>query len=190
MKNKVLVILAVSAAALGSAIFAAPANAVQQEVQVEVTIQPGLYLRTFQKVRLDITQGDLSGNTLVEKDTMNGAITNGSTPISRTAPGSIGAANAATVQKTVKELFAVWGNTDKDVAVTVTPGVTTLTNADATNSSKVTINSVTLNNDGFKTGKVNSATPVVGGADFVFGVSGASAGSYAGGTINVNAAVP
>jgi hypothetical protein len=203
MKNKALVILAASAAALGSAIFAAPANAVQQEVEVQVTIQPALYLRTFKTIKLDITQGDLAkanGGTLKESDFMGdegvggSAVTTGEQLINNIRSGGIGGGGTAdTVTKTVKQLYAVWGNTaaGKSVTVTVTPVVKDLLKDGTSTTEKITLDTITPTTGSFTTGAVNSTTTgKVGGIDMTFKLNGAGEGTYTGGKISVNAVVP
>mgnify|MGYP001794473707 FL=1 len=55
MNKKVLGLLAASAAVIGSVISATPARAVQQEVEVNLTVDEVLFLRTFETVSLRIS---------------------------------------------------------------------------------------------------------------------------------------
>ncbi|MCV3212596.1 hypothetical protein OGM63_03455 [Plectonema radiosum NIES-515] len=189
MKNKVLAILAASAAALGSAIFAAPAHAVEQNVDVNVTIQPTIYLRTFKTINLQISQGDLGA---IDKDYDPSNTTDGSAILSRIAPANLARGTQTEVTKNVKELFAVWSNSGKAVTVTVKPvpndtttGGTVLTNPVAT-TRRVTLKTATATG-GFNGTPDEELNPLVGGADLVFDVSRAVAGSYSGGQIKVEA---
>jgi len=181
MKNKVLAILVASAAALGSAIFATPAHAVQQDVQVEVTVQPTIFLRTFNQVKLQITQGDLGAT---DKDFNSTATTDGTTLISKLKPSNISAGTALTVKKNVKELFAVFSNSAKGVTVTVTPVIDILTSTSGDQSS-VKLKTITVNNP---SGTPTFNTPLVGGVDLDFDLTNSSgAGTYTGGSIRVEA---
>ncbi|OKH39275.1 hypothetical protein NIES2101_35595 [Calothrix sp. HK-06] len=183
MNKKILGIIAASVAALGSAIFAAPAHAVKQDVDVNVTIQPGIYLRTFKTINLQITQGDLGALQESDFNTGGSDTTDGSGTLMRTQP-RIGAGSNTEVTKNVKELFAVWSNGNKPINVTVTPKVndtgnnlTVLASSDTTSTDKVILKSVTVNNG---SGTPTARVPVVGGVDLVFDTSEAGAGSYTG----------
>ena len=189
MKNKVLVILVASAAVLGSTIFVAPANAVEQNVDVNVTIQPTIYLRTFKTVNLQITQGNLGAT---EKDYNTVETTDGSNILDRTAPATISKGGNPEVTKSVKELFAVWSNSGKAITVTVKPvpndtatGGTILKNPAAT-TKQVTLKTATATGN-FTGTPDEDQKPLIGGADLVFDVSKATAGSYSGGQIKVEA---
>ncbi|MEA5572756.1 hypothetical protein [Calothrix sp. UHCC 0171] len=192
MNKKILGIIAAGAAALSSAIFAAPANAVQQDVNVEVTIQPGIFLRTFQNVKLQITQGELGA--ALEKDFNPGVTdTDGTTKLTLLPRPQVGVGTQPTVTKKVNELFAVWSNGGKPINVTVTPvansaagapKATILTNT-ADPASEILLTNVTVNN-GSGT-PVNANTPIVGGVDLTFDVSAASAGVHTGGKLTVEA---
>ncbi len=122
MNKKVLGLLAASAAVIGSAIFAAPARAVQQEVDVNLTVDEVLFLRTFQSVDLKVSQGELSAGD--DKD-YNPRSTDGTALIDVETPTGVDdIAGGTTVTKDVRELYAVWGNGDvdsDDVNVTITP---------------------------------------------------------------------
>lgn len=196
MKNKVLVILAASAAALGSTIFAAPANAVDQNVQVSVSVDPVIYLRTFKNIDLRITQGELGGT---DGDQVQDK-TDGSTLINRTTPDALNssaAGNNTSADKTVKELFAVWGNSPTNVKVTVEPDPTAdmLSNNQtgaALRRAKMTVSDVT----GDKEGTFNeNGDPKVGGVKLKFQffasngttVTKPTAGTYTGGILKVRA---
>ena len=132
MNKKVLGLLAASAAVVGSAIFATPARAVQQEVDVKLTVDEVLFLRTFESVDLRVSQGELAGGTQ-DKDFDNRA-TDGTLQID--VEGDTGVNNilgGSTVTKDVRELYAVWGNGDVDdnevnVTITVSPGGEMLSN--------------------------------------------------------------
>ncbi|GAX42868.1 hypothetical protein NIES4075_38730 [Tolypothrix sp. NIES-4075] len=196
MKNKVLVILAASATALGSAIFVAPAHAVDQNVNVSVSVDPVIYLRTFKNIDLRISQGELGGtdgDQIQEK-------TDGSTPITRTTPDALNsgaAGNATSAEKTVKELFAVWGNSPTNVKVTVEPDPTfdmlsNNQNGAALRKAKMTVSEITGDKEGPFS---DNGDPKVGGVKlkFQFFASNGTtqtkptAGTYTGGILKVRA---
>ncbi|MUH00126.1 hypothetical protein F7734_50795 [Scytonema sp. UIC 10036] len=186
--KKVLAILT-AAVALGSSILTAPANAVEQQVNVQVTVDPVIYLRTFKTIDLRITQGNLGGT---DGDQIQ-ETTDGSTLIDRTPPEALTTGGATSVEKDVNELFAVWGNTGTSVQVTVVPveGSDTLTNGatgTALRKAKVTVGSYIGNS----TGALGPETPVVGGVKLSFAFMNSTdsatkptAGVYTGGKIKV-----
>jgi hypothetical protein len=188
MNRKFIGILAASAAFLGSAILAAPAKATEAEVGVNITVQPTMFLRTFETVNLNITQGDLGGT---DKDRNTVPATDGTTLIDRTPPASLGSGTSGSVTKNVRELFALWGNTGNSATVNVTVatdggvltrvGTGTGARPTARMTAVATNNTKTFGEDG---------EPLVGGADLTFtfsGTRGASAGRYEGGKLLVRA---
>ncbi|GAB1542221.1 hypothetical protein NUACC21_48950 [Scytonema sp. NUACC21] len=181
MKNKIVAILAATAA-LSSSLFAVPAQAVQQDVSVEVTVSPVLYLRTFKNISLQITNADFGAadkdyNPITET-------TDGSTKINSEAPASLGLPDPKAVPKTVSELFAVWSNASKVPTINL----------------KLTQPKLTLDG-GTRTVMISAATPVlpatpavptlsrplIGGANLTFDFTTFTAGLYKGGTITVEA---
>jgi hypothetical protein len=127
MNKKVLSLLAASAAVVGSAIFATPARAVQQEVEVNLTVDQVLFLRTFRSIDLKVSQGELSEGAAVDKDFVqaNDGSTDGTALIDVETPTGVNNIEPGqTVTKEVKELYAVWSNGDDvddgDVTVTIT----------------------------------------------------------------------
>jgi hypothetical protein len=192
MNKKIFGAIAVSIAALGSAIIAVPAQAVEQTVDVSVNVEPFIYLRTFKDVKLKVTQGDLGA---ISGDYNVTPTTTGSTLIDRTKPLSFGTANATTLSKDITELYAVWGNTANEVKVTVTPvvGKNILTGPIGSDTqAKITV--------GDTIGVSQQKPSSVGKSNFVGGVklnisfqdvSGAdappAAGDYIGGQLKVDA---
>mgnify|MGYP001795150240 FL=1 len=122
MNKKVLGLLAASAAVIGSAIFATPARADQQNVEVNLTVDEVLFLRTFSSIDLKVSQGDLSGGD--DKD-FDGRSTDGTLQIDVETPTGVNDIDGGTtVTKNVRELYAVWGNGDvdsDDVNITIRP---------------------------------------------------------------------
>lgn len=185
--KKVITILTATTA-LVSAIFSAPAQAVQQDVNVEMTVSPVIYLRTFETVSLQITNQDL-GSVDKDFDTENKA-TDGTTKIDKTTPEGLGALEAGTIEKTVEELFAVWSNSANGVDVTVTPvdGATTLTNTVPSSSGKFAkANLADAEAVITDTSNPTLSKPLVGGAKLTFELTSVAAGKYTGGKIRVEA---
>ncbi|KST65308.1 hypothetical protein [Mastigocoleus testarum] len=183
MKTKFLAIIAASLSAVGSIVIGAPANAVEQEVNVEITIQPTMFLRTFENISLDITQGDLGANDKDFDPTNN--TTDGNTNLTVAPRPSLADGNQlSAVPKQVKELYAVWANSGTNVDVTIEATQDTLTSTTDT-ASTATITSVTPTQPN---GSPTATTPLVGGADFVFDLTNARAtGTYSGGMVRVKA---
>ena len=142
-----------------------------------------MFLRTFENISLDINQGDLGAN---DKDfDPNNPTTDGNTSITVVPrPSLTDGSQLSAVQKQVKELYAVWANSGTTVDVTVEATQDTLTNT-VDNASTATITSVTPTQPN---GNPTATAPLVGGADFVFDLTNATAtGTYNGGMVRVKA---
>lgn len=182
MKKKVLAIIAAGTTALGTAIIATPAHAVQYDVTVQVKVDPVIYLRTFKSVNLVVSQGDLGGVTGDQND----QVTDGNKPISKLRP-TFTKGTKTTIDKKIQELFAVWGNSDSDVKITVTASQNKLTETVSERTAMMTVNNNTL-----PSGKPDTIEPLVGGVDltFDFGTRGPVAGTYTGGVLTIDATSP
>lgn len=198
MNKKILGLIAASVAVVGTAFSAAPAKAnVEQQVEVEVNVAPALFLRTFDKVEINVT----ANGTAASKNTVAGGPVEGLTAeeLTEGGPGSLSSVNEIT--KEIPTLYAVWGN-EGTVDVTVEPtagddildlqgtALTGLANAaQITGATAILPANNTLDPD----------VAVVGGAtvDIAFGRknsagtftagSNASAGKYTGASITVRA---
>lgn len=179
--KKICAILAATVA-LGSAIFATPAQAEQKEVAVKVSVQPTLILQAFDTIDLTISAAELGATNTVISNPGN-PTTNGTTKLTIDPPPALTTTTAEAVTKSGIELFAVWGNTDKTVNVTVTPVTDTLVHK-TISTKKIKITGITVNNG---SGTVSEDVPLVGGVDLTFNVKGAAAGIYEGGKIKVEA---
>jgi hypothetical protein len=189
MNKKILGIIA-GVATVGSAVFAAPAHAVEQMVDVTVKVDSVVYLRTFKNIDLKVSQGDLGGT---DGDQMT-TPTDGSALIDKTAPGTLTSGTQRTVTKKISELYAAWGNSGtvnikvEPVAGNLLTGPTPTTGA--AKKAKLSVVSVST-----PTGPLDAETPVVGGielkVDFLntTGLSPAApdAGTYTGGQLKVEA---
>lgn len=113
MNKKILGLLAASAAVVGSAIFATPARAVKQNVNVNLTVDEVLFLKTFDTVELRVTQGDLSGNA----ESAAEGTTDG-TNLLNLGGVTFNGGSGTTVTKDINELYAVYSN-DNDATVQV-----------------------------------------------------------------------
>jgi hypothetical protein len=132
MNKKVLGLLAASAAVASTAIFASPARAVKQEVNVNLTVDEVLYLRTFEDVELRVSQSELGSGGSAEESDARGT-TDGTNLLDVTGVTVDDESDATFVEKDVEELYAVYSNGDADdikVQVTVDPTGKTLTNID------------------------------------------------------------
>lgn len=198
MNKKILGLIAASVTVFGTAISAAPASAnVEQTVDVEVNVAPALFLRTFDRVEINVT-----ANGADSSDTTTGGPIEGLTAeqLTQAGPGSLGEVQSIT--KEIPVLYAVWGNEGSvNVEVEATTGSDTLElqgvptvprgfakNARISNATATLPADTTL----------NPVDAVVGGAtvDIEFGnvsttgaftPSNAFAGQYTGGKITVRA---
>lgn len=199
MNKKVLGLLAASAAVVSSAIFAAPARAVKQDVNVNLTVDEVLFLRTFETVELRVSQGELNGNP--DSETEASGTTDGTDQIDLTAP-LLGAESTATsITKSVQELYAVYGNSSitPTVTVKVNPSGQDLTNGftEGDRDFRKAVMSVdnesgTISNRDFS--DLRDQPLVVGGVDLTFNfeddrgtASAPIAGRYTGGMLTVEA---
>ncbi len=169
--KKILGIFVASAAALGSAMIAAPAHAQSAILPVTVEITPAIYLRTYQDLKFIVSAQDLVGGRSVEQIGSYDEKA-GTTTLPTTTPIET---PTQTVTKRVPVLFQIWGgstNPDIDVNVTKselrTQGGSTggITGGSATTPVTMAVTEGTL------TSMTNSASPAVSykqaGADFTF----------------------
>jgi len=198
MKNKIVAIIAASAAALGSTIFSAPAHAqittVPSNVGVSVSVPEILYLRTVSTIDVDILPTELTAAALTASGTGFVGIdvtgtADGTTGVDTTSPFFLAAGNVS-VTKSVPAVFAVWSNSPRGNAVTVTTGIVT-PDLNGTSGSQITINSVTpITSSAAVPGLV---TPFSSGVTLGLTLGGngiAQAGAYTGGVVSVTAAAP
>lgn len=197
MNKKVLGLIAASVTLFGTAISAAPARAnVQQEVDVEVNVAPALFLRTFDRVVINVT----ANGTEASRDNVTGGDVDTLTAqqLTEGGPGSLNSVQEIT--KEIPNLFAVWGNDGTvDVTVDPTPGSNVLTlqgtaGVGLANRARISGASATFVSEN-KT--LNSEEAVIGGAtvDIQFlrtagaalNPAPASAGQYTGGKLTVRA---
>jgi hypothetical protein len=189
MNNKILGIIATSVATISGAVISAPAQAQTSEpaglansVDVQIYVSPTLYLRTFKTVNLTITGKDLGAT---DRDATGE--TTGDTPIPVTRPtgfGGTAGGDRSAIKKNVKELFAVFGANGTQVTVTakVDSAASTLTNSADNTTAEMT--AITLTN---ATGTISANRPLVGGADLTFDLTDATAGTYTGGKVIIEA---
>jgi|GEM_PF-4479270 len=113
--KKILGIFAASAAALGSAMIAAPVHAQSALLPVEVEVTPAMFLRTYSDLKFIVSQQDLQGGRSVDQDAGSYDEKAGITPLSTETP--TGTENL-TVTKRVPVLYQIWGGSNADVEVT------------------------------------------------------------------------
>lgn len=197
MKNKVLGIIAVGATAVSSIILSAPAQAVKQDVDVNVTVDEVLFLRTFDTVELRVTQGELSNS--LESDVRG--TTDGTNQLEVSDVTINGESDNAEVIKNINELYAVYGNADADdinVRITVDPDANELEHEEDDDFTAImTVEDQAFNSEVRNVDDIdieNGAEPVlIGGArlKFEFKEDGEAeapkAGRYTGGKVIVEA---
>lgn len=181
MKNKVLALLAASAAALGSVILAAPAHAVTADLPVEVKVEPYIYLRTYKSLKFVVTQKDLGG---ISSDQTPAYDESSPITLDKTPPAQ-GTASGTTVPKTVSPLYLIWGAQGGTANVAITASKDTLTGPSG-KTAKLSITSGAT-----ATYSLDPIAPKSGdvGVNIDFGNS-AAAGSYTGGMLTISATNP
>ncbi|MBW4568831.1 MAG: hypothetical protein KME31_12630 [Tolypothrix carrinoi HA7290-LM1] len=189
MKNKVLVILAASAAALGSAIIAAPANAQTANLPVEIQVKPGVFLRTYESLKFVVSTQDLLGGKSVEQVGKYDETTGTITPLLRTPPTG---ESTDEVIKTISPLYQVWGGTGSTVKITPTKDTLVSSGGGGLGSADTVLMSVEQGND-VTTTATPAGTPFEGTAKlkFKFSNRNTSAGtSYTGGQLSISVVSP
>ncbi|MEH2196404.1 MAG: hypothetical protein V7K98_27705 [Nostoc sp.] len=198
MKNKIVAIIAASAAALGSTIFSAPAHAqittAPSNVNVSVTVPEVLYLRTVTDIDIDILPTELTAATLTASGSgyvggNQAGTADGTAGVDTTSPFYVATGNVS-VTKTVPAVFAVWSNSPRGNGVTVTTAIVTPT-LNGASGSAITINSVgPITASAAVPGLV---TPFSSGVNLGLTLGGngiAQAGAYTGGVVSVTATAP
>lgn len=109
MNKKILGIIAASAAAVGSTIIAAPAHAQTANLPVQITVKPGVFLRTYSDLKFVVSTQDLQGGTTVDQAAGSYDETTGSLPSLPTTP--IPNTPTDTILKTVNPLYQLYGGT-------------------------------------------------------------------------------
>ncbi|MBD2607521.1 hypothetical protein H6G81_24085 [Scytonema hofmannii FACHB-248] len=192
MKNKVLAILAASAAVLGSAIFAAPAQAQTATLPVKIQVQPQIYLSTYKDLKFVVDQKDLQGaapDQSVSYDESAAIL-----PPNKVRP--IGAtAFSGSISRAIDPLYYVWANAGTNVTVKVTATGNTLTRTTPNPNASDTVTMSVEAGDTFPTpgaGLADSqAIPGKATLKFLFNNGLApSAGSYDGGQLAITVATP
>ncbi|AUB36718.1 hypothetical protein COO91_02641 [Nostoc flagelliforme CCNUN1] len=198
MKNKIVAIIAASAAALGSTIFSTPAHAQittpASNVNVSVSVPEVLYLRTVSTIDVDILATELTAATLTASGSGfvggdQGGTADGTNGVSTTSPFFVASGNVA-VTKTVPKVFAVWSNSPRGNGVAVSTAIVTPT-LNGANSSAITISSVApITATANVPGLINPFTDGVTLGLILGGNSISQAGDYTGGVISVTASAP
>ena len=196
MKSKFLGIFAATTA-VSSIIMSAPAQAVKQDVDVNLTVDEVLFLRTFETIDLRVTQGELGGTT--ESDTRGTTDGTNQLDVSEVTVGE--ESSNQEVIKDVNELYAVYGNADAediDVRITVDPSANELEHeSDNDFTAVMTVENQEFNSEVRSTDDIDINTgdePVlIGGAQLKFefkdrgNASQPKAGLYTGGKVVVEA---
>ncbi|MEL7245135.1 MAG: hypothetical protein AAGM40_22770, partial [Cyanobacteria bacterium J06573_2] len=201
MNKKVLGFLAASAAVVGSAIFAAPARAVKQDVNVNLTVDEVLFLRTFDTVELRVSQGELNGDAGSETEAVG--TTDGTTQLNLDSPTLGRESNATSITKSVQELYAVYGNSTitPTVTIKVNPNGNELTNGEDINGNSFRKAVMSVDNENGTTSdratndtEIRDKPLVLGGVDLTFNFQDGIgreispiAGRYTGGILTVEA---
>ncbi|MCX7592566.1 MAG: hypothetical protein N2235_02165 [Fischerella sp.] len=193
MKNKIFAI----AAAVGSAIVAAPAQAqitgTPASVGVSVSVPEILYLRTVSNINVTLTPTDLGNGSL----TANGSGFYGSdqagtaddTPSSTLDTTTPAFTDATAATRTINNVYAVWSNSPRPGGVNV--DVEEIANpSNGLSTIAMTIDD-TLSDKSALTPQGLINPTIVGGVDFIFDLTNAAtSGNYTGGAITITASAP
>jgi hypothetical protein len=109
MNKKILGIIVASAAAVGSAIIASPAHAQTANLPVQITVKPGVFLRTYSDLKFVVSTQDLQGGVSVDQTAGSYDETTGTLPSLPTTP--IPNTPTDTILKTVNPLYQLYGGT-------------------------------------------------------------------------------
>ncbi|NWF61528.1 MAG: hypothetical protein HXY43_20320 [Fischerella sp.] len=197
MKNKIFAIAAASAAAVGSAIVAAPAQAqitgTPANVGVSVSVPEILYLRTVSNINVTLTPTDLGGSASlaalgsgfygVDQSGIADEITSG---LDTATPAFANATNAI---RTINNVYAVWSNSPRaaGVDVDVEEGANP---SNGLSTIAMTIDDALSDKSALTPQGLINPT-IVGGVDFIFDLTSATtSGSYTGGTVTITASAP
>jgi len=191
MKNKVLAILAASAAVLGSAIFAAPAHAQNATLPVKIQVQPQIFLSTYSDLKFVVDQKDLVGaapDQSVAYDESSGIV-----PPKKVLP--LGTTTfAGSITRAINPLYYVWANTGTAMTVKVTATGSTLTRQTPNVNANDTVTMSVDAGGSFSTtgtGLADSqAIPGQATLKFLFNNGAPTAGSYDGGQLAITVSNP
>lgn len=193
MNKKILGIIAVSVAALGSAIVAAPVHAQSANLPVELTIKPAVYLRTYKDLKLVVSRQDLLGGTSVDQTAGSYDESSGTpTPLS-TSP--VSGSPTTLVSKNIPILYQVWGgSSNTTVNITATQPTLTNTGSSGLGSADTVTMAVDSSSTGVKAVPQSGSPYYTGSADLKFTFNGGnvpSAGTtYKGGALTISVVNP
>ena len=191
MKNKVLAILAASAAALGSGIFSAPANAQTATLPVTIQVQPQIFLSTYKDLKFVIDQKDLVGaapDQTVSYDESSGIL-----PPNKVRPlGST--AFSGSINRVINPLYYVWASSGTPMTVKVNATGNTLTRQTPNVNANDTVTMSVDAGGSFPTtgAGLADAQGIQGQATlkFLFNNGTPTAGSYTGGQLAITVSNP
>jgi hypothetical protein len=195
MNKKILSIIAASAAVMGSAI-AAPAHAQTANLPVQITVKPGIFLRTYSDLKFVVSTQDLQGGASVDQMAGSYDETTGTLPSLPTTPPPNTPTD--TIIKTVNPLYQLYGGTST-TSIKIAASQPTLTGA-ASAGLGGTSDTITMSVDPSSDVSAGSATapsagnPYLGSAklSFKFGSpNSATAGrTYTGGQLTISVINP
>lgn len=162
--KKILGIFAASAAALGSAMIAAPVEAQTAILPVQIQVTPAIYLRTFTDLQFIVSQQDLTSGSSV--DVASGSyIERNGTRLPITPPNANG---TGTVTKKVPVLYQIWNGTpNAQVTVSSTKTELKTETTDDFGQSSTTEVTMAVTDNGFQNAS-DGAPYREGSADFTF----------------------
>lgn len=191
MNKKILGIIAASAAVMGSAIIATPAHAQVQDptMDVELEVQPAVYLVTYSKLKFLVNSNDILGSKYLN----NAAVYDEKLGTTTLPEGEIPAAGGTVtaVSKTVTPLYKVFANSGATVTV-----ATSVAKLQRTGGGANATDTVSMEVEAGATQKIdpNKSAFVPGNATLKFTFSGTSAppagAIYTGGKLKISVVSP
>jgi hypothetical protein len=192
MNKKILGIIAASAAVIGSAIIAAPADAQTATLDVELEVQPSVYLVTYNRLKFLISNNELQGNPSVSQTvTYDEKALGSSTLPAGSIPTTVG--SLTPVVKKISPLYRVAAPSGSTVSLTASTPTLTRQGAGASTGDIVTM-SVDSGSQS-KTIPTGTTGFIDGDATLNFAFASVPSGGsgnpkYAGGKLTISVATP
>ncbi len=187
MNKKILGIIAASAAVMGSAIVASPAHA-QATMDVELEVQPAVYLVTYSKLKFLVNSNDILGSKFLDNTAIYDEKINSTTLPQGVLPPGTG---VTAVSKSVTPLYRVYANSG--ATVTVSTDVATLKRTGVGANASDTV-SMEVEAGATKKIDANQSTFVPGDATLKFTFPGTTAppagATYSGGKLKISVVSP
>lgn len=190
--KKILGIFAASAAALGTAMIAAPVHAQSAFLPVEIKVTPAIYLRTYSDLKFEVSATDLTTGRAVDQD--GGSYQEGGNITALTTETPTGSENL-TVTKNVPILYQLWGSSDSaDVDLVASkPNLTAGASGGGIGGSSSTVEMTVTEGDLENKTNADTIPYKTGSASFGFTFPSSSIGAdttFSGGEVEIRIVTP